>query len=258
MKRLLCNDLPTQNHPVLLGEEERNHAHQVLRLKQGSIVEVLNGKGEACTARLEYQDERALLVFESGISQLVKAPPGEVLPITIEAAVLKGAAFEWLVEKITELGVFKLIPIKTHRTIVRWDRKPKEKLIARWQKISDQSLKQCGRLHRLKIDTPVDLSSVLQTNPIDQNELRIWCDEYAKDDSTPHLFQSIKGLKNPSSIRLLIGPEGGFEPEEAELIRKNSMIQSLRTSLGPIVMRAETACIYATSLISGFFRSNMH
>ena len=262
MKRFLCDELPTPNHPVRLDSREKNHARQVLRLKPDALVEVLDGKGHACIARIQYQDQELLLHHDAEASNLRQAPKDEIIPVTLEAAVLKGDAFEWLIEKATELGVKELTPIKTLRTVVKWNQEKEKKLLERWTKISNQSLKQCGRLNGMKINPPRRLSEVIQAPAPAPNEIRLFCNETLAPERSHHLMTWIYSAlsKKPcpwSHFRILVGPEGGFDPSEIELITSSSSLPHQSVSLGPVVTRAETASLYAISLVSGFFRSDM-
>lgn len=251
-KRILCPSIPTLGHPVELPESEAEHATRVLRLRDGDHIEAINGKGQSAEVTLRVRGDTVQLEY-AGKTETSRIP----LPdFTLEMAVLKGDAMEWVVEKSVELGVKKFIPVITDHTVVQMKHKGPEAFQQRWQKIADQALKQCGRLDRLEIQSPIALEDLLVQQPSHENSPRLWCDEAGRDQA-PEVLDWL--LRHPSSqtldgTRLLIGPEGGWSHQERELLSRSSP-SLLRLSLGPWVLRAETAAITGIALISSFLRS---
>ena len=148
--------------------------------------------------------------------------------------------------------------VLTAHTIVQMDRKGPEAFRERWQKIADQALKQCGRLERLEVRAPVSLETLIAA-PVGREGQRIWCDEAGREEAPP-LLQWLEGSRSRqfAPLHLLIGPEGGWSALERELLSRE-MAQEERsrlvtTSLGPLILRAETAAIFAMSLLSADFR----
>lgn len=248
MKRILVPKLPGTETPILLPDEEAHHLIQVLRIRNGETVEALDGKGakmdvviqllgkgkaEARSASPEVRDERL-----------------SALPITLEMAVLKGDAMEWTVEKAVELGVRTFIPVVCAHAVVQLDRKGPEYYQERWQKIADQALKQCGRLERMRVRAPLPLETLLT----EKRALRLWAHEGSRADS-PHLFQALATVdaaeRVMNGVAILIGPEGGWSASERELLSRSACTS---TSLGPWVYRAETAALFATSLVAASMR----
>lgn len=257
LKRILCSRVPEPHRPVELAETEATHATRVLRLKDGDLVEAMDGKGHASLAKLRTRNGPPRLEFheKSPDSKTAEAAGAQVLPIVLEMAVLKGEAMEWIVEKAVELGVQTLIPVLTAHTVVQMDRKGPEAFQERWQKIADQALKQCGRLAALDVRKPVMLPELLRA-PVPG--ARVWCDE-AERGSQPSLLAWLESVreKNISPLHLLIGPEGGWSQNERELLSRefqNAPGQWVSVSLGPMVLRAETAAISAMSVVAGDLR----
>jgi 16S rRNA (uracil1498-N3)-methyltransferase len=256
LKRVLCQRLPEPHRPIELAETEATHATRVLRLKDGDVVEALDGKGGAATATLRTRNGPTRLEFlektgtaESSQSQLV--------PVVLEMSVLKGDAMEWVIEKAVELGIQTLVPVLTAHTVVQMDRKGPEAFQERWQKIADQALKQCGRLARLEVKVPTSFEQILIT-PL--NGVRIWCDEVERDE-TPGLLSWLEKSRgqNRAPLHVLIGPEGGWSENERGLLARELAAHSppklVMASLGPLVLRAETAAVFAMSLLSANFRA---
>jgi len=254
MKRVLCERLPEPNRATPLSEDEAVHLTRVLRLKDGDRVEAMDGKGLHATVSLRTRNGPARLEFlEKPVSS---RESNQRVPVTLEMAILKGDAMEWVVEKAVELGISTLIPVITAHTVVQVDKKGPEAFRERWQKIADQALKQCGRLDRLEIKTPIEFQ-LLMTQ--EGSAPRLWCDESARDHAGSLLNwlnssrDESSSEKSSNGVRVLIGPEGGWNEIERQLLSQNPD-QNIPVSLGPLVLRAETAAIFALSLVTANFR----
>jgi len=246
---------------VLLPEGEANHAQRVLRLRNGEEVEVLDGRGHHIVGRLRMSDLGVHLEYVGTISE---AGAGElglgVVPVDLEMSILKGEAMEWVVEKATELGIRRLVPLVTDHTVIQVKTKGPAFFQERWQRIADQSLKQCGRLQGLQVESPIPLEGALMRHPASLHAPRVWCDEQKANGGGLTLAQWI--LKNSLSptkeVSILIGPEGGWSQAERtrlSQLSEQSMGSCLPLSLGPLVLRAETAAMVSMSLISSFIRA---
>lgn len=256
MKRLLCPQLPKPHRPVTLTEDEANHAVRVLRLRDGDSVEAIDGQGHSVPAILRLQGgtprlELAVARQTSHAVQVRTDAENAIVPLTLEIAVLKGDAMEWIVEKAVELGVRKLVPVLTAHTVVQTKSKGPEAFRERWQKIADQALKQCGRLERLQIEVPTSLEQVIAKQPATAQSPRLWCDE-AAGQAASDLYTRLGNPREVSEIRLLIGPEGGWSEEEREWLASSAE----RISLGPLVLRAETAALFGASLVAAALRAS--
>jgi 16S rRNA (uracil1498-N3)-methyltransferase len=251
LKRILCAKIPEPHRPTELAETEATHATRVLRLKDGDLVEAMDGKGHAALAKLRTRNGPPRLEFHEKTSQ---SSASQLVPVTLEMAVLKGDAMEWVVEKAVELGITRLIPVLTAHTVVQMDRKGPEAFRERWQKIADQALKQCGRLEALRVEMPVALDELLTSKA---QGMRLWCDEEAREDSArPSLLKWLEENRQQGhpAIHLLIGPEGGWSDSERDLLSREDSSKLACVSLGPLVLRAETAAIAALSLVASDFR----
>lgn len=259
MKKLLCPKIPASKHWIQLDTVEAHHAIRVMRLRDGQPVQVIDGKGKAATVTLRIRGEEAFIErMDFPSPSLPSASPVEKpLPITLEMAILKADAMEWVIEKAVELNIQTLTPLVTDHTVIQIRDKGPDFFRDRWQKIADQALKQCGRLTRLEIQLPVKLEDCLKEN----TGIRIWCDEGQKE-TAPLLSQwLIQQSPSPHSLSVLLGPEGGWSQNEREWLMNvsvknahapgNAPGQIQPISLGPLVLRAETAAICAMSLISG-------
>jgi 16S rRNA (uracil1498-N3)-methyltransferase len=247
MKRVLVEVLPEARKPRRLPDAEAHHLLKVLRLEDGARVEALDGSGRSVIARLSMRAGEAWLEFDGGEK---KSAP-DTAQVVLEMAVLKGDAMEWVIEKAVELGVARVVPVLSKRTVVQLDRKGPEAFRDRWQKIADQSLKQCGRLGRMEVALPVSLEELLTTKVPD---VRFFLDEEARANA-PGLLKEAwgKGHGVTELLRLLVGPEGGWDDSERAMVAASG---AKPASLGPLVLRAETAAICGVSVLTAALREN--
>lgn len=251
MRRVLTEKLPHPGQSIRLSPSEARHLIQVLRLRDSDKVETLDGKGTSVIATLRIHEGNVNLEFFAySAKNLTEGLPSH-LPITLELALLKGSAMEWAIEKAVELGVQTLLPLIAERSVVRIKARGADPFRQRWQKIADQALKQCGRLERMNVLPPKPLAEGLQSLPATSRAPRFWCDE-SQEQSPPFLGKVLTEIGSIEEARLLIGPEGGWSEDERQLLRSSG--SATRVSLGPTILRAETAALYGVSLLNSFFR----
>ncbi|MBC7385694.1 MAG: 16S rRNA (uracil(1498)-N(3))-methyltransferase [Cryobacterium sp.] len=248
MKRVLVPSLPSPDSALSLPDEEAHHLVQVLRIRNGEKIEALDGRGAKMLVEVELTGKGKAVIHAR--SEPVRDPSLMALPITLEMAVLKGDAMEWSVEKAVELGVRTFIPVLSAHAVVQVDRKGPDYYRERWQKIADQALKQCGRLERMDVKVPTPLETLMT----EKRGLRLWADEASRAEA-PHVFEALSRVESKERITqgvaILIGPEGGWSESERALLLRSAC---LSTSLGPWVYRAETAALFATSLVAASMR----
>ena len=217
-----------------LGAEEAHHALHVLRLKVGDTVNVFDGHGheaQASISQISNQSAQLKLLTQSN------APP---LPcrITLAQAIPK-KSMDLIVQKATELGVASIVPLVSDRTLVQLDKDSKK--VERWCEIALESCKQCGNNWLPEIQSPRKAHDFLAALP--QYDLKLIGS--LQPDAKP-LKKILGDSAKPSSILILIGPEGDFTPAELNLAKSAGC---LPLSLGPLVLRAETAAIYTLSIL---------
>ncbi len=252
MKRVLNPRLPKPGRPVELSADEAIHAVRVLRMGDGDTVEVIDGHGGVVSALLKIRGKLVFLECAPDSIPARHSSADTIAPVTVELAVLKGDAMEWAVEKCVELGVRALVPVLTAHTVVQTGRKGPAEFQARWQKIADQALKQCGRLERMEVALPIPLDERLVQSPTGPRSPRLWCDEASQGES-PYLGAWLASADRSSmeNLQILIGPEGGW----SELGRGLLQTSTTAIGLGPLILRAETAALFAASLAVGWMRS---
>jgi 16S rRNA (uracil1498-N3)-methyltransferase len=214
---------------------ERDQAHYltgVLRLQPGDPVSVFNGRdGEWLGHLTEVTKKGAALRVERQVSA-VKPPPD----IDYCFAPLKHARLDYVVQKAAELGARRLRPVITQRTIA--ERVNLERMRANVIEAAEQ----CNLVFVPEVMEPVKLPKLLQE--WEPGRALVFCDETAKIASP---IDALRRLKAPAAV--LIGPEGGFTPEEKQLLASLPFVTAI--SLGPRIMRADTAAVAVLSLVQG-------
>ncbi len=230
---------------VTLSAEETRHARDVLRLQRGEAVYVFDGEGQEYRCAIAQLNRDSVKV--DVLEQVEPAHPESRLDLTLCVALLKGEKFDLVVQKATELGATRLVPILTNRADVRIrsDADAKRKL-KRWQRIALEATKQCGRARLMKIDAPVAFEEQMDRAE-QQDELRLM---YAEREGSS-FSEVLKDLElMPAKAIALIGPEGGWTDGEIdEAIETGWRI----VTLGGRTLRAETAAIVAATLLQHRF-----
>ena len=199
-------------HAPVLSDVDEHHLHTVLRARAGEEIVVTNGAGSWSLCEVgDHALHRVTPVH-------VDAPTPET---TLYLAPLKGDRSEWVVAKATELGVSRIVPLTSERVIVKFKGEVRNKIVARWRRIANEANGQCRRTYDVIVDEPVRVSDVPVTVAI--------CDFDGDPDWN--------GVRSAA-----VGPEGGWAPGEWDA--------QPRRSLGPTVLRAETAGVAAATLLA--------
>lgn len=219
--RFYCPDL-AQTGNSRLGADESRHLSRVCRLGVGDVVEIFDGKGQAVLARV-------VKVENNGVELLAAGPPLPERPapfsLTLATAVPKGERFDWLVEKATELGIERLIPIMTERSVAL----PGSPKLERLRRAIIAASKQCRRNRLMILDPPIPWNHLAGLHPA---SLRFLADPHG---IPPSQWPAIAPAQ---SVILAVGPEGGFTPAE---VAAASHAGWIAISLGSTTLRIETA-----------------
>lgn len=229
MHRLLV-DTELLNCDVPELEKDASKHLKVLRPNDGEEFELFDGRGAYRIYKFSKVDS-ALKAFSS-INRL--HPSANTL--TLFACVTKGSRWDWTIEKATELGVTKIVPVISDRTIVRIPKAERASKRERWLRIAEDAARQSDAKYLPEIIEAVDFKDALEL--VKETNCLIGA---LTDPPSPHI-SSVKG------DAVFIGPEGDFTPEELKLL----MEVATPVSFGPTILRAETAAIFAVSVISAF------
>ncbi len=207
------------------------HITKVLRLSTGACLTLCDGEGTDYMAQIaEVEKDRIILTIESSV-------PSETEPevlVTLFQGLPKASKMEYIIQKCTELGVHGIVPIATKRAVVKLENAQAEKKkLDRWNKIAQEAVKQCGRGKIPKVCEVSDVAGVCKR--AEEFDLLLLAYEEERECSLSSVLRAYPSVKN---VGIIIGPEGGFAPEEAEMLQ-NSGAKSV--SLGKRILRTETA-----------------
>lgn len=228
---------------LILSNAEAHHARDVLRLKRGDRVVVFNGRGREITAEIVdlARDEVHLRKLQEN-----ETPPLRCR-ITLGQAIPKKKNMELIVQKAVEIGAAEIAPLISERTIVDLDKKEAEQKQEKWQQSAIEAAKQCGQNWLPTVHTPQKLKDFF-SHP-SGHDLRLIG---SLQPDALHLKQILADYRErhgdrAQTVLMMVGPEGDFTPAELALAKSHGC-QPI--TLGPIILRVETAAIYCLSVLS--------
>ena len=232
MARFFLDPEAWDARPVLRGDEAK-HCSRVMRLRAGDRIVVFDGRGRGAGAEI-VSVARDEVEVRLGEVRHEARPPVEVV---LNVAVLKGKAMEWLVQKATEVGAAAIQPVLTERVVAS----PDEGKADKWRRVALEACKQCGRFGMPELREPKRLEEICR-QPVEGTRLIA-----ALAPDVKPLRDALAAADGAGRIDILIGPEGDFTAAELELAT-DAGFQPV--GLGPFVLRAETAALYALCCIS--------
>jgi 16S rRNA (uracil1498-N3)-methyltransferase len=226
-----------QGGAAVLSPDQAHHLRDVLRLRAGDEVELFDGEGLGFTGKIECHGAEIRI----GTLRKLDPPEEQNRLFVLAAALIKPDRFEWMLQKGTELGVDQFIPLETHFTAVRIPAARLEGRLERWQRIVQEAAKQSRRLTVPTIQRPMGWNAFL-ASPEQAN-----CVCFMLYEKGSERLQT----KLPVSDRIVlcVGPEGGWNPEEA---RQAAGAGFRLVSMGSRILRAETAALAAVSILQFF------
>jgi 16S rRNA (uracil1498-N3)-methyltransferase len=223
-------------HGTVAGEEF-THLCKVLRLGPGDPIIIFDGTGREHEAVI-----RSLGASHADL-EIVRSYETEresSLAATLALGLTKGEKMDWVVEKTTELGVHTIVPFVSMYTVPKLEEPRLAKRIMRWRKIALSAAKQCGRARIPEILPLTDFGALVRDSRPDVLKLLLW-----EAESGQTLNQVRATEPHVQSVLLVVGAEGGFSVEEANLARENGFYS---VGLGRRILRAETAALAAVAL----------
>lgn len=228
---------------VQLTNREAHHALRVLRIQIGERVTVLDGAGHELICEVREVTRRTV-----GLAVLNKSfSPALPCQITLLQAVPKAKVMDYIVQKVTELGAARVVPILSEHTVVHLDGEDAGGKLEKWQQIAIESIKQCGSPWLTKIEAPVTLKNYLAR----QEKFDLPFIASLQNDSR-HPGEFIQQFRDehkrtPTTACVWIGPEGDFSPVEMNIIKAEG---ALPVTLGRLVLRSDTAAIYSLAVLN--------
>lgn len=234
IKRFFIDQAIHGREDIRVQGEELHHMIHVLRLGVGEVVEIFNGSGKAYLAEIsDIQKNSASLRIKKSLNRRSESS----LTITLLQSSLKTGRMEWVIQKTTELGVSEIQPLVSLRSVIK--KEALEKKRNRWQRIAREAAKQSARLRSPTMMNPLVFEMIPDLKPEEYGIL------LHNSESSRRLDQ-VGGELGGKKILIAVGPEGGWDSKEVALAEKKGFVP---ISLGPRILRSETAGIVAVALV---------
>lgn len=243
MHRFFVPPESTRESEISLPPSEARHAGSVLRFRPGDRAVILNGQGEEILCEAIDVNRRSVRLRVMQRQSIPRHP----CHITLLQAVPKARAMEVIVQKATELGAWRVIPILSERTVAQWDDTSTAHKTVKWRTTAIEAAKQCGAPWLPQIDGPTSLKPCLARLP--RFDLTLLASLQPGAQHPRRVFEAFRTeqSRNPASVAVWVGPEGDFTPAEINAIRSTA---AYPVTLGPLVLRSETAALYCLSVVS--------
>ncbi|GAA0789027.1 16S rRNA (uracil(1498)-N(3))-methyltransferase [Hathewaya limosa] len=225
---------------VIIDGDDVKHIYKVLRLVEGDEVIINNLQGQEYLCKLIEISKKEV---RAEIIETKEGSAESPIEITLFQGLPKSSKMDLIVQKNTELGVTHITPIITQRVVVKADLKEYKKL-DRWNRIALEACKQCKRTIIPSINEPKEFENLL--NELDNFDLVLVPYENAENHGLKYVLTQVN-KENIKKVAIIIGPEGGFEEEEIENLKDKGCYI---ITLGPRILRTETAGFTAVSLVS--------
>lgn len=218
--------------PILIDGEEANHIVKVLRMNVGENVTIFDGEGNCAECTIGKIEGKSVI---AEVKRRYESETEPKLKVTLFQGIPKNPKMDLIIQKATELGVTRIVPVNTKRIVAKID---KESKMERLRRIAFEAAKQCGRAYIPKVEDPVSFEKALEMmGECDAAIIPYECEKDGKiGDALP---------KEAKTLGIMIGPEGGFEEYEVEAAEK---IGAKRVTLGKRILRTETAGLIASAL----------
>lgn len=239
MPKFFVSSKEINNNFIELKDENANHIKNVLRLKIDDDLTICteNEKNYICSIKEIDKNKVVCQVLKEIYNDTETG-----IDITIFQGLPKADKFEYIIQKCTELGVKEVVPVKTDRSVVKLDEKTELSKVGRWQKIAEAASKQSNRNSILKVNNVINIKKIVE---IAKNyDILLVPYENEQKVTLKEVIQSNK-IQN-AKIGVVIGPEGGFEREEIEILKQAG---GKIITLGNRILRTETVAVCVASII---------
>ncbi len=223
---------------ITIHGDDAVHITRVLRMRVGEHLTACDTDGSEYETVINSLGESVVLdVLSKKTSE--NEPP---YTATVYQSLVRGERFDTVLQKSTELGASRIVPVITSRCTVRLEKKEYDKKVARWQRIVHEAAKQCGRARVPIVDNPMIFREAVKEAA--EADVALFC--YEGDGTVPIPSITAKA-EHPDTVSIMIGPEGGYSEEEALLAKESGMKM---TGLGRRILRTETAAPFVLSCLS--------
>ncbi len=242
MPKFFVNSEQINNNEIKIIGNDVNHIKNVLRLSINDKIKICD-KDE----HVNYNCRISNIDNEYVITQIIDEEKSNVeakTPIHVFQGLPKGDKLEFIIEKLTEIGVKELTPVAMKRTVVKLQEKDKQKKMVRWNKIAEVAAKQSGRDEILKINDVINYKNIF--NYLKDYDIVLLAYEKEEKLTLKKALSKLDKTKE-NKVAVLIGPEGGFDDIEIEQAKQNSLVNII--TLGKRILRTETAPLVISSNI---------
>lgn len=231
MPKFFVEPSKVKNGTIVIDTEDVNHITRVLRMEIGDEISVCDSAGTDYVAKINEISKNAVVC---SVVDSKKSDTEPELQVTLWQGIPKGSKMEYIIQKTTELGIKRIVPVTMSRCVSKIEnKKDGEKKVQRWQKIAESAAKQSGRGIVPEICMPVSFSEAVDgLLKCDKAFAPYECEENNSIKSV------ISGIGGNMSLGFIIGPEGGFAPEEIDNLTGRSIPS---VTLGKRILRTETA-----------------
>jgi 16S rRNA (uracil1498-N3)-methyltransferase len=241
MQRYFIEGTVPDNGKVTITGDDAKHIAKVMRQEPGDKIIVVS-RGKAFLSTIVSAEFDVDVQIGEEIEASVEMPK----QVTIACGLPKGDKLELITQKSTELGMHAMIPFTAERSIVKWDGPKSEKKRVRLQKIAKEAAEQSHRTHIPAIHKTHTFNQLMEAAK-SFDAVIVAYEEEARMSGRTRFAETVKSLYDKGSILLVFGPEGGISETEAALLKESG---ALFTSLGPRILRTETAPLYALAAMS--------
>ena len=245
MRRFFLPAHLCQEETLQLSDQDVKHAVAVLRLREEDSIRVLDGQGRELLCQVQKIDKQSVQARVLARKDLPNLP----YQLSLIQVVTKGKSMDAIVQKATELGCRTIIPVFSERSVVRCDEAAADNKREKWETIAIETMKQCRQGWLPKILPPLPLRALLSGNALPAGQLSFLA---SLQPNALHPRKHLENYRNkhgrfPRFVTVWIGPEGDFSPAEVNDIQAGG---ALPITLGPLILRSETAAICALSFLN--------
>ena len=237
MTRVHVEEPLAAGRSYLVGGTAANHVSRVLRLREGDELTLFDGRGGEYAARIASFSKDAVQVE---VQEHRAVERESALDLTLVQGVSRGERMDIVMQKATELGVRRIVPVLTERTVVKLDDRQSERKVQHWRAIVISACEQCGRNRVPDVASPLGFHETLRALDADATRVLL----------SPAGTLRARDLARPSKVTLLVGPEGGLSDNEQYAAVAAGFQQ---VQLGPRILRTETAALAALAALQHDF-----
>ena len=235
---------PLQVHDLVEMEpEQAHHIQHVMRMKPDEIIRLADGKGHMYYAHVVFRDHKVFACVDEEMEDHTRTPVDMILA----QGLIKKEKWDFLLQKSAELGVQRMIPFTSSRTVVKTKDEKVDKKRLRWNKILQEACEQCKRSTLVALDSPKSFAELIKAS--EDADVKLIAYERA-DVKSAHVKEVLQKYPAPHKVFIVVGCEGGFSEDEVIQLEE---VGFHRVSLGARILRAETAALSLLACISFFY-----